>query len=139
MSQDAEGDDGFVVEVLGSGLKGADRFEDGCECAIDGLSGRGVPLEKGAESVGAVHLAVYIFRVDDAIGEEDDEVSGAGVDDQFVVGHAGEEAEGEAFDGDGANVDGVGEIGLVGGDEEGWTDPALAMLQGAGRCRPRGP
>jgi len=128
---DAEGDYGFVVEVFGSGLEDGDGFEDGGEGSVGGLGGGGMALEQGAEAIGAVHVAVDVFGVEDAVGEEDEEVAGLGLDGLLLVGDAGEEAEGEAFDGDGADVDGVGEIGVTGGDEEGLDGAGVGDAEGA--------
>ena len=136
--EDAEGDDGLVVEVFGSGLEDGDGFEDGGEGVVDGLGGGGVALEQGAEAIGAVHFAVDIFGVDDAVGEEDDEVSGAGGEGLLVVGDAGEEAEGEAFDVDRADVYGVGEVGAGGADEERLDGAGVGDAEGAVGVVPEG-
>ena len=72
----AQYDDGLVIEVSGAGLEVGDRLKDS---VYRELSRRLVlGLEKLSESLVAKHIAGGVDGVDDAVGEEDDEVAGAG-------------------------------------------------------------
>ena len=99
--EDAEDDDGLVVEVCGACLKIGDGLKDG----VDGGTGGGMALgfEESGEAFVTKHLACAVDGVDDAVGEEDDEVAGAGGQSELFIFGVGEHAEGEAFgfDGDG--------------------------------------
>ena len=121
--EDAEDDDGFVVEVGGACLEIGDGLKDG----VDGGAGSGVVLglEKFDEAFVAKHLACTVDRVDDAVGEEDDEVAGLGGEGELFVFGVGEHAEGKAFGLDGTDSGGLIRVG-VGGDKEG--------LDGSGVC-----
>ena len=94
-----ENQDGFVVEVRGAGLKAGDGVDDG----LGGGGGGGVfeGFENLGESLVAEHLALGVLGVEDAVGEEDDEVAGAGGEGELFVLGVGEEAEWEAFGLDG--------------------------------------
>ena len=82
-----------------------------------------------AETFVAEHLAGGVDGVDDAVGEEDDEVAGAGGEGELFVLGVGEEAEGKAFGLDGADAGGLGGVG-VGGDEEGLDGAGVGDLEG---------
>ena len=114
--EDAEDNDGLVVEVGGAGLEVGDGLEDG----VDGRlrSGMVLRFEELFEAFVAEHLAGGVDGVDDAVGEEDDEIAGArGEGELFVLG-VGEEAEGKAFGLNGADGRRLRGVGVVCGDEE---------------------
>ena len=74
-------------------------------------------FEELSETLVAEHLAVGVYRIDDAVREEDDEVAGLGGEGELFVLGVGKEAKREAFSLDGSDGGGVGYAG-VGGDEE---------------------
>jgi hypothetical protein len=117
---DAEDDDSFVVEVLGSGLKVGDGFENGVHCGLRG--GMVLGLKQLGKPFVAEHLAGGIFSVDDAVGEEDDEVAGASGKGELLVFDVWKEAQGKAFGLNGAYSGGLAEVS-IGGNEE-WLDGA---------------
>ena len=119
--EDAEDDDGFVVEVGGAGLEVGDGLEDGVDCGLGG--GVVLGLEEFGETLVAEHVAGGVDGVDDAVGEEDDEVAGLGGEGELFVLGVGKEAEREAFGLNGADGGGLAGIGGVDGDEE-WLDGA---------------
>src|SRR5271170_1665838 len=114
--QRAEDNDGLVVEVGGACLKVSDSLEDG---VYGGSRGR-LPLrfEELLEPVVAEHLFVSVNGVDDAVGEEDDEIAGLGGEGELFVFSVGEEAKREAFGVDCANGGSLRHIDRVGRDEE---------------------
>jgi hypothetical protein len=131
--------------VLGSGLVGLDGFEDGLDGLGGAVGGGGVVLEEGGETLWTELLAAGVDGVGDAVGEEEDEVSGREVEGGFVVGGDGEETEGEAFDlerGDLAGVQhgralvGGGRLGA--GDQHGLDGAGVGDAKGAGAVIPEG-
>ena len=112
----------------GAGLEVGDGLEDG----IDGGLGRRVMLgfQELLKTVVAEHLAVCVDGVDDAVGEEDDEVAGAGGEGELFVFGVGEEAEREAFGLDGADGGRLSGVGGVGGDEERLDGAGVGDLKG---------
>jgi hypothetical protein len=82
-------------------LEGGDGGEDGVDRGLRGVAGGGVVAQHGFEALGAEHIALGVERVDDAVGEEDEDVAGLGGEGELLVLGLGEEAEGEAFGGDG--------------------------------------
>ena len=74
----------------GAGLEGGDGVEDGS----GGGGGGGIfqRLEDLGEALVAEHVAGGVLGVYYAIGEEDDEVAGAGGEGELFVLGAGEEA-----------------------------------------------
>ena len=121
----AEDDDGLVVEVGGAGLKVGDGLEDGVDGGLCG--GVVLGLEEFRETLVAEHVAGGVDGVDDAVGEEDDEVAGAGGEGELFVFGVGKEAEGEAFGLDGADGGWLGRVGWLTATKRGWTEPALAI------------
>ena len=125
--QGSEDDDGFVVEMGGAGLEIGDGLKDD---VYRGLRG-GVVLrfEKFGETLVAEHVAGGVYGVDDAVGEEDDEVAWPGGEGELFVFSVGKEAEREAFGLNGSDGGGLGRVG-VDGDEEGLDRAGVGDLEG---------
>ncbi len=113
--------------MRGAGLKVSDGLENGVDCGLCG--GVVLGLEEFGETLVAEHVAGCVDGVDDAVGEEDDEVAGAGGEGELFVLGVGEEAEGEAFGLDGADAGRLGCVG-VDGDEEGLDGAGVGDLEG---------
>ena len=94
--------DGFVVEVGRSGLKIVDGLEYGVHCEL--RSGVMLRLEELCETFIAEHVTGGVDGVNNAVGEEDDEVAGAGGEGELLILGVGEEAQGEAFNLNGADA-----------------------------------
>ncbi len=111
----------------GAGLEVGDGLEDGVDCGL----GRGVVLgfEELGEPLVAEHLACGVDGVDDAVGEEDDEVAGAGGEGELLVFGVGEEAKGEAFGLNCADAGWLGGVG-IGLDEERLDRASVGDLEG---------
>ena len=124
----AEDDDGLIVEVGGAGLEVGDGLQDGVDGGLRG--GVVLGLEEFGETLVAEHIAGGVDGVDDAVGEEDDEVAGLCGEGELLVFGIGKEAEGEAFGLNGADGGGLARIGWVGGDEEGLDGAGVGDLQG---------
>ena len=121
--EDAEDYDCFVVEVGGAGLEVGYGVEDG-RAVVVAVGWVGIVKDFG-EALVSEHLSGGVLGVYDAVGEEDDEVSGAGGEGELFVFGVGEEAEGEAFCLDGFD----GDNGRAGG---GFCAPDVVFCVAAG-------
>src|SRR5208337_433325 len=108
----AEDDDGFVVEAVVVALEAGNVGVDGVGDLLGGVVALGA--EKGGEAVLAVHFALGVVGVDDAVGDEDEVVTGLGGYAEFLIGRVGEHAKGETFGLDGGELGGAAEDGLDG-------------------------
>jgi len=118
--------------VFGAGLEAGNCVDD----AIYGSLGAVVTLafEDGVETFVAEHFAFRVDGVDDAVGEEDDDIAGlCGEGELFVLG-VGEESQGEPLRLDGAYVRPGGGVG----DEDGLHGAGVGDLQGLVRVVPDG-
>ena len=79
-------------------LELGDAGEDGVGDFGCGQVAKGA--EQGGEALVAVHLALGVLGVENAVGDEDDGVAGLGVEADFVVSDVGEEAQREALGAD---------------------------------------
>ena len=123
-----ENDDGFIVKVGCACLKVGDGLKDCVDCGLGG--GVVLGFEELLEAVVAEHVAGGVDGVDDAVGEEDDEVAGAGGESELFVFGVGKEAERETFGLNRAHGGGLASVRGVGGDEERLDGAGVGDLEG---------
>ena len=131
-----ENDDGFIVKVGCARLKVGDGLKDCVDCGLGG--GVVLGFEELAEAFFAEHLTFCVDGVDDAVGEEDDEVAWAGGEGELFILGVGEETEREAFGLDGADRGGLGGVGGVNRDEERLNGAGVGDLEGLVAVVPHG-
>ena len=120
MLADFQDDYCFVVEAVVGALKCANVGEDGVGDLLGGLGANGT--EERGETLVAVHVVLVVFSVENAVGQEDDNVAGLGGDGELLIGDVGKEAEGKAFSLDDNGLAGTAKERLDGtgvGDLEG--------------------
>src|SRR5580765_3144650 len=115
-----------IVKRLGTSAKGGDTLLDEMEKRADAF--RAFRLEYRLQPLGAEHFRLLVFRLDEAVGVEEEQVTGSQLDTRFSVAVPGIQGDGHAgrSEGHDAGRDTQDELGIVSGVDVS-KDPAVGL------------